>query len=153
MSGVRARSPVTPNGTCACHVEPQEDHEVKRWYRVAIPAVCVVVVEEKATAHLLTDEEFARVITYLCATGAPVGLLLNFGRNLLQYRRVFPPKNIERWRDRVRRYIWTPREHGRSVNPLPHPLTANHGPRVRTAASNATHWAWGLMIDPRPQRR
>ena len=81
-----------------------------------------LVVEEKAFSHLLTQEEIAQVITYLCATGLNVGLLLNFGRGRLEYKRIFPPKNVERWRERITRYVWTPVA-SRSVNPLTHPLT------------------------------
>ncbi len=69
----------------------------------------VVVVEERALSHLLTDEEVAQVITYLAATGLPVGILLNFGRKRLQYRRIFPPKKINAWRDRISRYVWRPK--------------------------------------------
>src|SRR3972149_10183522 len=61
-----------------------------------------LVVEEKAFSHLLTQEEIAQVITYLCATGLNVGLLLNFGRGRLEYKRIFPPKNVERWRERTK---------------------------------------------------
>src|SRR4030042_3083962 len=69
-----------------------------------------LVVEEKAFSHLLTEEEIAQVITYLCAAGLGVGLLLNFGRRRLEYKRIFPPKNVERWRERINRYVWKPDE-------------------------------------------
>lgn len=68
----------------------------------------VVVVEEKALSHLLTNEEIAQVITYLAATGLPVGLLFNFGRKRLEFKRVFPPKKLEGWQKRIRRYLWMP---------------------------------------------
>jgi len=81
-----------------------------------------LVVEEKAISHLLTKEEVAQVITYLCATGLNVGLLFNFGRRRLEYKRIFPPENVEPWRGRIQRYVWNP-PGARSVNPLGHPLT------------------------------
>ncbi|HHS98233.1 MAG TPA: GxxExxY protein [Chloroflexi bacterium] len=68
-----------------------------------------VIVELKALPHLLTNEEVAQVITYLAATGKPVGLLFNFGRRRLQFKRIFPPRKLEGWRDRIERYIWRPR--------------------------------------------
>jgi GxxExxY protein len=69
-----------------------------------------VVVEEKAFAHLLTDEEVAQVITYLAISEAPVGLLLNFGRSKLEYKRVLPPKKFADWRARAGRYAWRSEE-------------------------------------------
>jgi len=67
-----------------------------------------VVVEEKVLSHLLTNDELAQVITYLAATGARVGLLLNFGRRKLEYKRILPPRKVTDWQSRVRRYVWTP---------------------------------------------
>lgn len=83
--------------------------EVRNQYRVEVQHAGVVVaiffldlfvagqvvVEIKAFSHQLTNDELAQVINYLKATGAPVGLLFNFGRRKLEYRRVFPGKNLE----------------------------------------------------------
>ena len=82
-----------------------------------------LVVEEKAFSHLLTQEEIAQVITYLCAASLNVGLPLNFGRRRLEYKRIFPPRNVERWRERISRYVWKPQQ-TLSANPLTHPLAA-----------------------------
>jgi GxxExxY protein len=54
-----------------------------------------VVIEVKAFSHQLTNDELAQVINYLKATGAPVGLLFNFGCRKLEYRRVFPSKDAK----------------------------------------------------------
>ncbi len=67
-----------------------------------------IFVEVKALRHQLTDDEVGQVITYLAATGHRVGLLINFAGNSLEYRRILPPKKLDEWKKRIRRYIWTP---------------------------------------------
>ena len=52
-----------------------------------------VVVEIKALGAL-DNTHFAQVIGYLAITGCKVGLLLNFGARSLQWRRIFPPRDI-----------------------------------------------------------
>jgi GxxExxY protein len=63
-----------------------------------------IVVEEKALPHLITNDEVAQVVTYLAATELPVGLLLNFGRQRLNYKRILPPKTRDQWKSNARRF-------------------------------------------------
>lgn len=67
-----------------------------------------VVVECKAVSHMLTNEEVAQVITYLAATGLPVGLLFNFGRRRLEFKRIFRPKELDDWQRHIAPYLWRP---------------------------------------------
>ena len=53
-----------------------------------------VIVEVKALSHQLTNDEIAQVLNYLKAVNASVGLLFNFGRRKLEYRRIFPAKSF-----------------------------------------------------------
>jgi GxxExxY protein len=69
-----------------------------------------VVVEIKALRHMLTNDELGQIITYMAVTESRVGLLLNFGRQRLEYKRVLPPKKFEDWKGRVNRYLWRPPE-------------------------------------------
>lgn len=52
-----------------------------------------VVVEIKALKST-DNSHLAQVIGYLAVTGCPVGLLINFGARSLQWRRIFPPKDV-----------------------------------------------------------
>jgi len=91
---------VKPNHA-GINVEPQyqvsvefEGEQVAIFY-LDLFAENQVIVEVKAFSHHLTNDELAQVINYLKATGAPVGLLFNFGRRKLEYRRIFPAKDVK----------------------------------------------------------
>lgn len=70
-----------------------EDAQVGQFY-LDLFVERAVVVEVKAFPHLLTKDEEGQVINYLKATQTSVGLLINFGRRLLNWQRIFPPENI-----------------------------------------------------------
>lgn len=67
-----------------------------------------VVVEDKAVSRTMGDKELAQVITYLAATQSKVGLLLNFGRQRLEYHRILPPKAVDDWKTKIQPYLWQP---------------------------------------------
>jgi GxxExxY protein len=67
-----------------------------------------VVVEGKALSHSMGDNEIAQVIAYLAALNMGVGLLLNFGRPRLEYRRILPPKSVQGWQTHIAKYLWRP---------------------------------------------
>lgn len=71
-----------------------------------------VVVEDKAVSHSMGDAEIAQVIAYLAATQAKVGLLLNFGRSRLEYKRILPPTSVGEWQKHVTKYLWKPEQFG-----------------------------------------
>ena len=84
---------IEPNRQYESNVE-YEGERVATFYLDLFPNLQVVV-EVKAFSHQLTNDELARVINYLKATGASVGLLFNFGRRKLEYRRVFLAKDMK----------------------------------------------------------
>lgn len=84
---------IEPNRQYEVHVD-YEGERVATFYLDLFPNQQVVV-EIKAFSHQLTNDELAQVINYLKATGAPVGLLFNFGRRKLEYRRIFPAKDMK----------------------------------------------------------
>jgi GxxExxY protein len=60
-----------------------------------------IVVEDKAVSHSIGNKEIAQVIAYLAATQASVGLLINFGRSRLEYKRILPPKSVQNWEQSI----------------------------------------------------
>jgi GxxExxY protein len=91
-----------------------------------------VVVECKSFPHMLTDEEIAQVILYLAVTGLSVGLLFNFGRRRLEYRRILPPRVLDGWQMKVGRFLWRPE----SAGPVPVVTTAENVRVVRPDPSS-----------------
>jgi phosphoribosylformylglycinamidine cyclo-ligase/phosphoribosylamine--glycine ligase/phosphoribosylformylglycinamidine cyclo-ligase len=67
-----------------------------------------LVVECKALSHALTNKEIGQVLTYLAATGSPVGMIYNFGGSSLEYKRILPPRRQQEWQNHLMRCIWTP---------------------------------------------
>ncbi len=66
---------------------------LKKAYIADFVAYDKVIVELKASSALTTIDE-AQVINYLKATGLKVGLLINFGKDSLEWKRkVFDTKN------------------------------------------------------------
>lgn len=67
-----------------------------------------LVVECKALSHDLTNHELHQVLVYLAATGSPVGMLYNFGRSTLEFKRVLRPADMQDWQKYLYRVVWTP---------------------------------------------
>lgn len=64
-----------------------------------------LVVECKSFPHSLGKDEIGRVLTYLAATGNAIGLLYNFGRKSLEFKRILAPKDAQEWQSGLYRYI------------------------------------------------
>ncbi len=61
-----------------------------------------LLVEYKAHSFPLTSDEIAQCIDYFAVSDCTVCLLFNFGRRRLEWKRLFPPRNIldhrrQRW--------------------------------------------------------
>jgi GxxExxY protein len=67
-----------------------------------------IVVEDKAVARCMGNDEIAQVITYLAATDTKVGLLLNFGRSRLEYKRILRPNTTPHWQQSIAKYLRKP---------------------------------------------
>jgi len=67
-----------------------------------------LVVECKALSHVLTNQELHQMLVYLAATGSPVGMLYNFGKSTLEFKRILRPAGMQEWQKYLYRVIWTP---------------------------------------------
>lgn len=67
-----------------------------------------LVVECKALSHDLTNHELHQVLVYLAATGSPVGMLYNFGKSTLDFKRILRPASVQDWQKYLYRVVWTP---------------------------------------------
>ena len=65
-----------------------------------------LVVECKAFDHDLTNDELSQTLVYLAATSSPVGMLYNFGRSSLEFKRVLRPANMQEWQKYLYRCVW-----------------------------------------------
>ena len=57
-----------------------------------------VITELKAQTHSLTNDDIAQVFDYFAASEYKIALLINFGRPRLEWKRLFPPQNIQEHR-------------------------------------------------------
>jgi GxxExxY protein len=74
-------------------VEVNDSGVLLGYYVLDLLVGTAVVVEIKAL-DALDNTHLAQVIGYLAVTGCPVGLLVNFGARSLQWRRIFPPREV-----------------------------------------------------------
>jgi phosphoribosylamine--glycine ligase len=64
-----------------------------------------LVVECKSFSHSLGVDEVGQVLTYLAATASPIGMLYNFGRRKLEFKRILQPKDVQDWQKHLYRFI------------------------------------------------
>ena len=64
-----------------------------------------LVVECKSFSHPLGTDEIGQVLTYLAATASPVGMLYNFGRRNLDFKRILSPRDVQDWQKHLYRFI------------------------------------------------
>ncbi|NJM49243.1 MAG: GxxExxY protein, partial [Alkalinema sp. RU_4_3] len=67
-----------------------------------------IVIEDKALTRPMGDKELAQILAYLAATQAPVGLLINFGRRRLEYKRILATQTMQNWENAIEPYLWKP---------------------------------------------
>ncbi len=64
-----------------------------------------LVVECKSFSHSLGVDEAGQVLTYLAATASPIGMLYNFGRRKLEFKRILQPKDVQDWQKHLYRFV------------------------------------------------
>lgn len=64
-----------------------KDRILDKYYIADFVCFNAVIAELKAVSNLIPEHE-AQVINYLKATGIKVGLLINFGKTSLEYKRI-----------------------------------------------------------------
>jgi len=64
-----------------------------------------LVIECKAFSHSLGIDDVGQVLTYLAATASPIGMLFNFGRRKLEFKRILQPKDVQDWQKHLYRFI------------------------------------------------
>jgi GxxExxY protein len=71
-----------------------ENGNMVNFYRPDHRVAGRLLVEYKAFSHPLTQDDIAQCLDYFAASDCEVILLFNFGRRRLEWKRLFPPKNI-----------------------------------------------------------
>ena len=64
-----------------------KEHKLKKTYRADFIVYSKIIMEIKAIAHITPTDE-SQVINYLKATGLKLGLLVNFGSNKMEWKRL-----------------------------------------------------------------
>jgi phosphoribosylamine--glycine ligase/phosphoribosylaminoimidazole synthetase len=64
-----------------------------------------LVVECKALARPIGNEEIGQVLTYLAATASQVGMIYNFGMSRMMPRRILAARDVQDWQKHLYRYI------------------------------------------------
>jgi phosphoribosylamine--glycine ligase/phosphoribosylaminoimidazole synthetase len=64
-----------------------------------------LVVECKSFSHSLGVDDVGQVLTYLAATASPIGMLYNFGRRKLEFKRILQPKDVQDWQKHLYRFM------------------------------------------------
>jgi phosphoribosylformylglycinamidine cyclo-ligase/phosphoribosylamine--glycine ligase/phosphoribosylformylglycinamidine cyclo-ligase len=64
-----------------------------------------LVVECKSFSHSLGVDDIGQVLTYLAATASPIGMLYNFGRRKLEFKRILQPKDVQDWQKHLYRFV------------------------------------------------